>query len=141
MLIKVPKASDCHESDVTPESIYLSRRNVLGVAVAGLAVSGLPRWAAADDVARYAGVEPGKAPSWFSEKLSSVKWGAVVVKDEAITPFKDATHYNNFYEFGTEKGDPAANAGTLKTEPWSVVVDGEVGKPCLLYTSPSPRDS
>lgn len=55
--------------------------------------------------------------------------GAVNVKDEAITPFKDATHYNNFYEFGTDKGDPAANAGALKTEPWSVVVDGEVGKP------------
>lgn len=129
MLIKVPKASDCHESDVTPESIYLSRRNVLGAAVAGLAMSGLPRWAGAGDSVRYADVESGKAPSWFSEKLASIKWGAVNVKDEAITPFKDATHYNNFYEFGTDKGDPAANAGALKTEPWTVVVDGEVGKP------------
>jgi sulfoxide reductase catalytic subunit YedY len=53
----------------------------------------------------------------------------VTAKDESITPFKDATHYNNFYEFGTDKGDPAANSGSLKTEPWSVVVDGEVGKP------------
>jgi sulfoxide reductase catalytic subunit YedY len=101
----------------------------LGAAVAGLAVSGLPRWAVADEAARYPDVEPGKAPSWFSEKLPSTKWGAVNVKDEAITPFKDATHYNNFYEFGTDKGDPAANAGSLKTEPWTVVVDGEVGKP------------
>jgi sulfoxide reductase catalytic subunit YedY len=42
---------------------------------------------------------------------SSFHRGAVTVKDEAITPFKDATHYNNFYEFGTDKGDPAANAG------------------------------
>jgi sulfoxide reductase catalytic subunit YedY len=129
MLIKVPKASDCHESDVTPESLYLSRRNVLGAAVAGLAISGLPRWASAEDTARYADVEPGRAPPWFSEKLPSTKWGAVNVKDEAITPFKDATHYNNFYEFGPDKGDPAANAGTLKTAPWTVVVDGEVGKP------------
>ena len=129
MLIKVPKASDCHESDVTPESLYLSRRHVLGAAVAGLAISGLSRWAAADNVERYAGVEPGKAPSWFSEKFPSIEWGAVNVKDEAITPFKDATHYNNFYEFGTDKGDPAANAGALKTQPWTVVVDGEVGKP------------
>ena len=48
---------------------------------------------------------------------------------EAITPFKDATHYNNFYEFGPNKGDPAENASALKTEPWSVVIDGEVGKP------------
>jgi len=129
MLIKVPKASDCHESDVTPESIYLSRRQLLGATAAGLAVSTLPRWASAEEAARYADVEAGKAPAWFAEKLPSVKWGAVNVKNEAITPFKDATHYNNFYEFGTDKGDPAANAASLKTEPWTVVVDGEVGKP------------
>ena len=104
MLFKFPKPSDCHESDVTPESLYLSRRNVLGAAVAGLAVSSLPRWASAGDVARYANVEPGKAPFWFAEKLPSTQWGAINVKDEAITPFKDATHYNNFYEFGTDKG-------------------------------------
>lgn len=75
MLIKFPKTSDCHESDVTPESLYLSRRNVLGAAVAGLVVSSLPRWANADDAARYADVEPGKAPSWFAEKLPSTQWG------------------------------------------------------------------
>ncbi|MFY0728492.1 protein-methionine-sulfoxide reductase catalytic subunit MsrP [Pseudomonas sp. NFX15] len=129
MLIKVSKASDCHESDVTPESLYLSRRNVLGAAVAGLAVGALPQWARAEDAARYPEVEAGKAPAWFSEKLPATRWGAVSVKDEAITPFKDATHYNNFYEFGTDKSDPAANAVALKTKPWSVVVDGEVGKP------------
>ncbi len=129
MLIKIPKSSDCRESDVTPESLYLSRRQMLGATLSGLAVSSLPQWASAADAARYADVEPGKAPSWFAEKLPSVQWGAVTVKNEPITPFKDATHYNNFYEFGTDKGDPAANAGSLKTEPWSVVVDGEVGKP------------
>ena len=129
MLFKFPKSSDCTESDVTPESLYLSRRSVLGSAVGVIAASSLPRWASADDVARYPGVEPGKAPAWFNEKLPATRWGAVNVKDESITPFKDATHYNNFYEFGTDKGDPAANAGALKTEPWSVVVDGEVGKP------------
>ena len=42
---------------------------------------------------------------------------------------KDATSYNNFYEFGTDKSDPARNAGTLKTRPWTVVVEGEVKKP------------
>ncbi|RUQ46153.1 mononuclear molybdenum enzyme YedY, partial [Corynebacterium pseudodiphtheriticum] len=129
MLIKLPKASDCHESDVTPESFYLSRRSLLGGALAGIAATVLPRWASAGDASRYADVEPGKAPAWFAEKLSGAKWQAVTVKDEAITPFKDATHYNNFYEFGTDKGDPAANAGSLKTEPWSVVIDGEVAKP------------
>ena len=96
MLIKIPKASDCLESDVTPESFYLSRRSLLGGALAGVAASSLPRWASADDAARYADVEPGNAPSWFAEKLPSTKWQAVTVKDEAITPFKDATHYNSF---------------------------------------------
>ena len=129
MLIKLPKASDCKESDVTPESFYLSRRTLLGSSLAGLAVGALPRWASAEDAVRYEGVEPGKAPAWFTDKLAQTQWQAVTVKGEAITPFKDATHYNNFYEFGTDKGDPAQNAGALKTEPWSVVVDGEVGKP------------
>ena len=129
MLIKSTKSSDCHESDVTPESLYLSRRSLLCGAVTGLAASTLPSWASAQEPSRYADVEPGRAPTWFAEKLSHAQWQAVNVKDEAITPFKDATHYNNFYEFGTDKGDPAANAGALKTEPWSVVIDGEVAKP------------
>lgn len=111
MLIKLPKTSDCKESDVTPESIYLSRRAVLGSSLAGLAVSALPRWANANDTSRYADVDPGKAPVWFADKLAQAKWQAVTVEGEAITPFKDATHYNNFYEFGTDKGDPAQNAG------------------------------
>jgi sulfoxide reductase catalytic subunit YedY len=129
MLIKIPSASGCNESDVTPESIYLSRRSLLGASVAGLAVSAMPSWVQAAESSQYAGVETGNAPAWLKGKLQSTQWQAVTVKDEAITPFKDATHYNNFYEFGTDKGDPAQNAGSLQTEPWSVVIDGEVGKP------------
>jgi sulfoxide reductase catalytic subunit YedY len=129
MLIQIPLASACKESDVTPESIYLSRRAVLAASLAGLAVSALPAWALAADPSQYAGVEAGNAPDWFKGKLSSTQWQAVTVKDEAISPFKDATHYNNFYEFGTDKGDPAKSAGSLKTEPWTVMIDGEVGKP------------
>lgn len=129
MLIQIPLASACKESDVTPESIYLSRRAVLAASLAGLAVSALPAWALAADPSQYAGVEAGNPPDWFKGKLPSTQWQAVTVKDEAITPFKDATHYNNFYEFGTDKGDPAKNAGSLKAEPWTVVIDGEVGKP------------
>lgn len=129
MLIKFPRASDCSESEVTPESLYLSRRSLLGASVAGLAVAGLPGWSFAADPSRYADVESGAAPGWFAEKLPNTRWQAVTVQGEAITPFKDATHYNNFYEFGTDKGDPAENAGALPTSPWSVVIDGEVGKP------------
>jgi sulfoxide reductase catalytic subunit YedY len=46
-----------------------------------------------------------------------------------LTPFQDVTHYNNFYEFGTDKGDPAEHAGAMKTAPWSVAIEGEVEKP------------
>lgn len=128
MLIQSSRLSDCHESEVTPESLYLSRRHFLGGAMAAAALSGLPRLSFAEG-GRYAEVAEAAAPSWLTEKLSATHWEAVTVKDEAITPFKDATGYNNFYEFGPDKGDPAANAGALKTEPWSVVIDGEVGKP------------
>ena len=96
MLIKIPSASDCKESDVTPESLYLSRRALLVSSLAGLAVSAMPRWASAADPSLYPDVEPGKAPAWFAGKLPDTKWQAVNVKGEAITPFKDATHYNNF---------------------------------------------
>ncbi len=54
---------------------------------------------------------------------------ALSTSGERITPLKDITSYNNFYEFGTDKGDPAKNAHTLKTTPWKVKVDGLVGKP------------
>ncbi|MET2714024.1 hypothetical protein AAHA14_26470, partial [Klebsiella pneumoniae] len=127
MLIKIPSRSDCSESEVTSETLYLSRRRLLGASFAGLALaSGLPRLGFADEQ-RYAGVESVPAPGWFAEKLPQTRWQAVNVQGEAITPFKDATHYNNFYEFGPNKGDPAENASALKTEPWSVVIDGEVG--------------
>lgn len=129
MLIKLLPVSACKESDITPEALYLSRRALLGASLAGLAVCALPGFVQAADPSRYADVEPGNAPAWFTEKLPATQWQAVNVKGEAITPFKDATHYNNFYEFGTDKGDSAKNAGSFKTEPWKVVVDGEVGKP------------
>ncbi|MGE8480921.1 MAG: protein-methionine-sulfoxide reductase catalytic subunit MsrP [Pseudomonas shirazensis] len=129
MLIKIARPSDCKASEITPEGIYLSRRTMLGASLAGAAVAALPGVALGAEPSRYADVEPGAAPGWFKDKLGATRWGAVMVENEAITPFKDATHYNNFYEFGTDKGDPAANAGSLKTEPWSLVVDGEVAKP------------
>ena len=129
MLIKLPRSSECKASEITPEGIYLSRRTLLGGSLAGLALGALPGGVGAAQMSRYADVQAGAAPAWFTDKLAATRWQAVTVKGEAITPFKDATHYNNFYEFGPDKGDPAANGNSLKTEPWSVVIDGEVGKP------------
>lgn len=127
MLINIPGSSDCRESDVTPESLYLSRRCLLQSAALSAASVGFPLVARAGDE-RYQGVEATKAPGWFTEKLAQARWGAIAV-DESITPYRDATHYNNFYEFGPDKGDPAAHAPKLTTEPWSVMVDGEVANP------------
>lgn len=129
MMFKVPPASACQESEVTPEAIYLSRRKLMATGAALAATVALPRWANAADVSSYEGVTPGQAPAWFKTKLDTARWQAVTAAGESITPFKDATTYNNFYEFGADKGDPAQNAGSLVTEPWSIVVDGEVGKP------------
>ncbi|WP_081137832.1 protein-methionine-sulfoxide reductase catalytic subunit MsrP [Halomonas sp. BC2] len=127
MLIKIAKPSDLKESDVTPESIYLSRRQFMGGMAglgAGLALSGHAR-ANAD----YSDVPAGSGPKWLQQKIGDTQWGSVTPSDpdtDTLTPFDDASGYNNFYEFGTGKTDPARRAGSLKTEPWSVVVDGEV---------------
>ncbi|MBD1589213.1 protein-methionine-sulfoxide reductase catalytic subunit MsrP [Pseudomonas typographi] len=129
MLIKMSRPSDCNESQVTPEALYLSRRRVLGGAVLAGAGALLPGLAMGAAPGAYDGVAPSAAPGWFRQKLPDTRWQAVTVQGESITPFNDATHYNNYYEFGTDKGDPARYAGSLPTEPWSVVVDGEVGKP------------
>lgn len=128
MLIKIPRRSDCCESQVTPESLYLNRRQLLQGAALSVAATGFPSLASAAD-GRYEGVDAVDAPAWFDAKLGDTKWQATVVEGEAITPYRDATHYNNFYEFGPDKGDPAAHAPKLVTEPWTVMVDGEVAKP------------
>jgi Sulfite oxidase and related enzymes len=66
---------------------------------------------------------PGKLPALAAQKNTALS------TTQATTPYKDVTTYNNFYEFGTSKSDPSQNAGSLKTRPWTVVVEGEVHKP------------
>lgn len=93
-------------SEVTPRAIYMSRRNFLGAA-AGLTLAGAGGALAAPLTA---------TPSIFKA-------------DEPLTPKEAITNYNNFYEFGTDKGDPAANSGDFRPLPWSVKIDGMVDKP------------
>jgi sulfoxide reductase catalytic subunit YedY len=66
-----------------------------------------------------------------AQKLAAVR-NAAFSTTEKQTSFEDATHYNNYYEFGTNKSDPAENAHTLRTRPWTVQIDGEVKKPLTL---------
>ena len=109
MLIR--HAGDLTENDVTPHSLYLRRREFMTGAIA-LGAAGLAA-CAPEDVAA-APLKAAKTRYTTTEKL---------------TPFKDVTTYNNFYEFGVDKSDPAANSGRLKTRPWTVKVDGQCAKP------------
>lgn len=127
MLIQIPPSSVCREHEVTPEAIYLSRRRLIAAAGGLAAMAALP--GRAQDASIYPDVEAAPAPGWFADKLAATRWQAIVPANEAVTPFKDATHYNNFYEFGTNKGDPARHAEKMRIDPWSVRVDGEVAKP------------
>lgn len=127
MLIKIPSVGECRESQVTPEEVYLRRRQVLKGLVVSAAFSTVPRlsWAEAE---RYAGIPVATAPTWLDDKLLHTRWQALP-SNESLTPYRDATHYNNFYEFGPDKGDPARHSAGMVTEPWTVTIDGEVEHP------------
>ena len=101
-------------SEITPEGSYLNRRTVLTAAVA----AGL--------VPSIMSCEAATLPA-SGDTFADVKKWPDSTKDKVNT-FQDITTYNNYYEFGTGKGDPAANAHTLKTSPWSVQVSGEAAK-------------
>lgn len=130
MLIKLPPASISRECEITSESIYLSRRRFLG-ATAGMMLAGAAVRASATPYSDEVAASP--QPDWFARKVQEAKWQTVAPDTEALTPFRDVTHYNNFYEFGTDKGDPALHADALQTEPWSVLIDGEVSRPGRVF--------
>src|SRR3984885_11798075 len=106
MLIKKP--ADLRYSDITPKQMYVNRRRFLASSLALGALAGTAR----------AGM-----------KLSDVKKSSYNVGEDKLTPLEVITHYNNFYEFGTDKGDPAENATNFRTSPWTLKVEGEVAKP------------
>jgi sulfoxide reductase catalytic subunit YedY len=118
MLIR--KAPDLTYADVTPKSVYLDRRKFLEamgiVGAAAIAGRGLLEMAwpsqSAVAAAKFTGLV--KSPFSTTEKLNSLE---------------DVSHYNNYYEFGTDKSDPAKNAQKFQTSPWSVSVEGEVKTP------------
>ena len=117
MLIK--KASDIRSSEITSRSLYLNRRKFLaGAAVAGAAIAastGLRRLINPTTVAQAGNKIDGIKKSPFSTT-------------ETITPEKDVTHYNNYYEFSTQKEEPADLAKNFRTRPWKVKIDGLVDK-------------
>jgi sulfoxide reductase catalytic subunit YedY len=128
MLIKTDDSGFHHSvsSEITPQTAYHKRRQLLQLLATGSAGAVMAAWAGRDAWAQSAGVaRPGKLAALPGAK--SAVAGAITM--DKLTDYKDASTYNNFYEFGTDKGDPAKNAHTLKTSPWTVVVEGLVKKP------------
>jgi sulfoxide reductase catalytic subunit YedY len=114
----VRKADGVLVSEITDENLYSERREFLRVALgaaAGVLVGG-------------AGAGAGALAPQMPPRLDGVRQGSYGTSEKQ-TPYEDVTTYNNFYEFGTDKSDPSRNAGSLRTKPWTVKVDGEVGKP------------
>ena len=111
-MTKIRKKSDIPYSEITPESVYLRRREIMKSA--GLLATALL-------------LNP-----WLIAS-ASIKIGdyrkKVVSLDEDLTPEKHATSYNNFYEFGTDKEDPKENSTKFNTDDWKITVGGECEKP------------
>jgi len=114
MIIRKP--SDLRYSEVTPKQVYLNRRRFLGAAPIAL------------------GALIGSRVAQATTKLTGVTKSSYTVdeKVDKISPLDVITHYNNFYEFGTDKEDPARNAQNFRTSPWMVKIEGEVAKPKTL---------
>ena len=109
-------------SEITPPAVYQDRRALLKALAAGAAGSALAGWAARDALAQSR-TPRGAALAGVRSSVA----GAMTM--EKPTDYQDATSYNNFYEFGTDKSDPARYAQQLRTSPWSVEVEGLVHKP------------
>jgi sulfoxide reductase catalytic subunit YedY len=135
MLIRRP--DDIRSSEITPYRVYMNRRHFVGrSAKAAAAAALLPGLLSACDEPQR--LESRPAPEG-AEKAPPVggpaqerDWNAVRSElDEALTPYADVTGYNNFYEFGTGKEDPARYAHALITRPWAVAVEGELERPAV----------
>ena len=109
MLIKVRKPWELSEREVTPQPLYVNRRQLIAGAGMAAAAMALPKIA-------------------FAKKYDdALKTG--FGRGEELTPLADVMRYNNFYEFGTDKADPKRHAHNLTTSPWTITVEGECDKP------------
>ena len=120
MLIKKP--ADIPSSEITPKSLYLNRRKFL----AGTVISG---------AASVAGMSLGELAEPMTVQANTKVEGiqeSSFSTTEKITPLKDVSNYNNYYEFSTDKYEPAKLAKDFKTRPWTVTIDGQVKKKQVL---------
>jgi sulfoxide reductase catalytic subunit YedY len=123
MVIK--RAPDVRSSEITPRRQYLDRREFLGSAAALAAAFGIVGATPASVAAAQ--------PAPHGRKIDGVTKSPLSVTNERTNSWEQITTYNNYYEFGTDKDSPAALAGKLKTDPWSVEVDGECAKKATYH--------
>jgi sulfoxide reductase catalytic subunit YedY len=123
MLIKTRQDGFVHptSSEITPQVVYEDRRRLMQLMAGGVAGAALAGWAARDARAQISGTG-----AKLAGQKSAVNGATTMDKP---TDFKDASSYNNFYEFGLDKSDPARNAHTLQTSPWTVAIEGLAKKP------------
>jgi sulfoxide reductase catalytic subunit YedY len=117
-------------SEITPERLYANRREFLKnaglfAATAGGLGGGLLALIGSGRTTKGKTLEEASSAPLPGASAALPTYRV----DEPITPYEDVTSYNNFYEFGLDKGDPAANAGSLRTRPWTVSIEGEVKEP------------
>jgi len=107
-------------SDITPEALFLDRRRLIALGLAGAAfgTAGVSRLASGAEAPAVAAAAPG------IDRYKAARNPLYSVTETPNT-YEEITSYNNFYEFGTDKGDPAVNARNFKPTPWSVTIDGE----------------
>lgn len=121
-------------AEITPQAVYLARRQFIGKSLlAGAGAVLAPAASGLFSEGEMTTSAQRSAPDWLTTPvqaaLSVNRKQAGHFTDEQLTPYKDATNYNNFYEFGTDKRDPYDKASEFKPHPWTVTIDGLVGKP------------
>jgi len=127
MLIKKPDL--IRPSEITSQSAYLNRRQFMkglaGTAAFAASASAL----ALPEPSFDKGLPVYTGPDWLQQQLRAGVSNKAFSTDEKVAPYQHAIRHNNFYEFGTGKGDPAKNAQDFITDPWSVEISGEVNRP------------
>ena len=128
-------AKDPPASEITPEGLYMSRREFMRNAVLFTATSagvgGSLLWLMRGGRAEPRLSERARGTDASEQQLTIARYGSYTT-DELLTPYRDITSYHNFYEFGTDKSDPAEQAHTLRLRPWTLRIEGEVHRPQIV---------
>ena len=123
----IGKTSEIPSSSITPQDQYLNRRSFLRNAASATVAAGV----AALGAERLGELFDPSLSAFAGTKLQTVP-SQLTTSGETLTSYKDVTSYNNFYEFGVDKGQPVMNAGALPTRPWTIRIEGLVKKPKLI---------